>query len=364
VHGSLDRLGERDRLRLALIVFISVLSLTLAGCGQEYPQNTIDPVTSDFGASIQGLYRTVFWWTVLILAVVWTVLAYVLIRFRARPGLPQPKKIRGHLGLEIAWTLGAAIIVVLITIPTIRTVFRTQTGAGPDALVVEVIGRQWWWEFRYPELGVVTANELHVPVGRQVDLRIWSADVIHSFWVPRLGGKRDLNPWVRTPDALGPKVNRLTLTVREAGTYPGQCAEFCGLSHGLMRLRVIAEPEAAFREWVKRISSPAAPEPGSLAARGQEIFVRSVCAACHTVDGTSARGNLGPNLARLGARTTIAAGILENTPENLVAWIRDPARFKPGVKMPGVAQGGGGLPPTGLSEEQIEAVAAYLSSMR
>lgn len=360
-----NRLGQRGRRFLNPInLFILVVSVYLAACGQEHPGSTIDPVTSDHGSAIQSLYLTVFWWSVLILVVVWGVLAYVLIRFRERPGGPEPKKTRGHLGLEIGWTAGAAIIVILITIPTIRTVFRTQAEPGADALVVEVIGHQWWWEFRYPAENVVTANELHIPVGRSVDLRMWSADVIHSFWVPRLGGKRDLNPLVRQPEGGLPKVNRLKFTVDEAGIYSGQCAEFCGSAHSLMGLRVIAEPQADFEEWVLRMRGPAAPDSGTLAELGRELFMQSTCVACHAIEGTSARSTLGPNLTRLGARTRIGAGLLENRPENLAAWISNPARFKPGVKMPGVAEPGGGLPPTGLSEEQVEAVAVYLSNLK
>ncbi len=363
-----DAIHERDRrsvLSLFTILLAAILvGVSLAACSGQHPQSTISPITSDFGPAIHRLYRLVFWWAMAILTVVWGALTYVLIRYRARPGGPEPKRTRGHLGLEMSWTLGAALIVVLITIPTVQTVFRTQARARPDALVVEVIGHQWWWEFRYPELGIVTANELHLPVGRQVDLRMWSADVIHSFWVPRLGGKRDLNPWVREPDAAGPKVTRITLTAAEPGLYRGQCAEFCGTSHGLMGLRVLAQPAAAFEAWAARMKAPAEPEPGSLAARGRDIFLRSPCVACHTIEGTSARGTLGPNLTRLGARTTIGAGLLKNTRENLIAWIREPGRFKPGVKMPGAKVGGGGLPPTGLSDEEIEAVAAYLSSLK
>jgi cytochrome c oxidase subunit 2 len=358
--GSLSRHGQRF---LNLISILALpLALALAGCGQEYPQSTIDPASSDFGPAIQDLYITVFWWTMLILAIVWTVLAYVLLRFRARPGGPEPKQTRGHLGLEIGWTAGAAIVVVLITIPTIRTVFRTQAAASADALVVEVIGHQWWWEFRYPEQGVVTANERHLPVGQQVDLRMWSADVSHSFWVPRLGGKRDLNPLVRDPDG-SPAINRLTFTVSEPGIYMGQCAEFCGSAHGLMGLRVVAESDAEFEAWVQGMSASTEPDSGSLAAQGRDVFMRSTCIACHAIEGTNARGALGPSLTRFGNRTTLGAGLLEKTSDNLMAWIRNPAQFKPGVKMPGVAQEGGGFPATGLTDEQVEAVAAYLSGL-
>lgn len=335
----------------------------VAACGGEYPQTTIGPVT-EFGESIHDLYVQVFWWTMLILAVVWGVLTYVLIRYRRRPRAPVPRQTRGHLGLELAWTLVPAAIVVLISVPSIRTTFETQRPAPPDGLRIEVIGHQWWWEFRYPELGIVTANEMHVPVGRPVALELRSADVIHSFWVPRLGGKRDVNPPPRRPGEGPPKVNRLWFTVREPGFFYGQCAEFCGASHALMRLRVVAETPEAFDAWVASMRTPVVPEPGTLAERGREIFLRSVCVACHAVKGTPAQGAVGPSLTGFGLRRTLAAGVLDNTTEDLIRWITDPAAVKPGVLMPGVARGAGGFPASGLSPGEVEAVAAYLRSLR
>lgn len=357
-------MGARALLSRLRLGGTALPALLAGGCAQEYPGSTIDPVTGDFGAPIHDLYTMIFWWTVVILAVVYGVLAYVLIRFRARPGR-EPTTTRGNLILEVGWTLAPAVIVVLIAVPTVQTVFETQRPAPEDALVVEVVGHQWWWEFRYPETGVVTANELHLPVGRSVELRLSSADVIHSFWVPRLGGKRDANPRVRKPEGELADVTRLKFTVDAAGDYYGQCAEFCGLSHALMRMRVIAEPADAFEAWARSMqAAAAAPDSGTLADRGREIFFQSTCIACHAIAGTTAQGQLGPSLTRVGARSMIGAGLLENTPENLAAWIRDPQAIKPGVKMPGTQRGGGGFPPTGLTGEQVAAVAAYLSSLR
>ncbi|MBI4538617.1 MAG: cytochrome c oxidase subunit II [Gemmatimonadetes bacterium] len=341
----------------------SVLALGLAACGGDYPQSTIGPAT-DLAGHIHDLYVQVFWWTMFILAVVSGVLTYVLVRYRERPGAETPRQTRGHLGLEIAWTVAPAVIVVLITIPTIRAVFRTQQPPASDALAIEVIGHQWWWEFRYPELGVVTANELHLPVGRPVDLSLRSADVIHSFWVPRLGGKRDVNPSPRVPEGRTPKVNRLTFTVSEPGVYHGQCAEFCGASHALMRMQVVVESAEAFASWAEAMKTRVTPTAGTPEDRGREIFARSPCVACHAIAGTTAQGAVGPSLTRVGARSAIAAGVLENTTENLVRWITDPASVKPGALMPGTAVGGGGFPPTGLSPEDAGAVAAYLRSLR
>ena len=273
------------------------------------------------------------------------------------------------MGMELAWTILPAVIVVVIAIPTIQTVFRTQRPPSSDALVVDVIGHQFWWEVRYPD-GVVTANELHLPVGRAVSLRLRSADVIHSFWVPMIGGKQDLNPVVRPPE--GDTVtsdNWLNFTIREPGVFRGQCAEFCGQSHSLMGVRVIADTEADFRGWVNAWNGQSTPDAtatdtlvGAAAARielGRQTFHSATCVVCHAIQGTNAVGVIGPNLTLMGRRSTLV-GWLENTPENLARWITAPHSVKPGALMPGVVDPGGQFPPTNLSEEQVQAVAEYL----
>ena len=214
---------------------LALIALALAAaCRGEYPQNSLDPKT-DFAETIHSLYVSIFWWTMVILAGVWSVLAYIVIKFRENPNRPPPRQIHGHLGMEIAWTIGPALIVVAIAIPTIQAVFRTQTPppASDNALVVEVVGHQYWWEYRYPDLGVSTANELHLPVGRAITLKMWSADVIHSFWIPQLGGKRDVNPLRRVPEGEDARYTWLYFTINEEGTFLGQCAEFCGEAHSL-----------------------------------------------------------------------------------------------------------------------------------
>jgi len=325
--------------------------------------------------------------------VVWALMAYILIRFREKPGQERPKPIHGHMGLEIAWTIAPAIIVVAIVIPTIKGVFEVQRPPDGDALIVEVTGKRYWWNFHFPELGVTTANELHLPVGRPVSLRLESGDVIHSFWVPQLGGKRDVNPVVRVPEGEEAKRNWMHFTIKEEGVFWGQCAEFCGEAHSLMGIRVVAVSEENFQTWVSDWKTPAptanAPEDAAeaaaeadppevgvevgvedpLVARGREVFFQeSYCIVCHAVEGTAAPGLIGPNLTRVGGRSTIAAGMLENTPENLALWIRDPRAVKPGAQMPGaqsdVSYEGVTFPSTNLDDEQIRALAAYLSSMR
>ncbi len=415
----------------------TLLLLVLAGCGAEYPQSSISP-TSDFAEIIHSLYVSVFWWTMVILAVVWLILAYILVRFRARDDRPHPKQIHGHLGLEIGWTVGPALIVVAIAVPTIQAVFETQRERTGEEYVVEVIGHRYWWEFRYPEEGVVTANELHLPVGRRVALRMHSVDVVHSFWVPQLGGKRDLNPLRRVPQGENPRYNWLRFTITEPGVYMGQCAEFCGHGHSLMGLTVVAQEEGEFREWLGGMGAadaatdtaaapdtagatttdadapaetagtaapappdgqaaqeepeievdtaaartPAADTPAAAAAdewwadpglieEGRRGFHEvSYCGLCHSTDPTRAVPNLGPNLGNLGSRATIGAGRLENTPGNLITWITHPRAVKPDVYMPGTETAAprlgqeGEWPVTGLTPEQVRAVAAYLTSLK
>ena len=299
---------------------------------------------SDFNRAILHVYAIITWATGLIGLGVFVVLAYVLVRFRTRPGAPLPQQIRGQTLLEISWTILPAVVLLIIAIPTIQIVFRTQTqGAVPGAMRVTVRGWQWWWEFRYPDLGIVTANELHLPVGRTVTVDLEGPDVIHSFWVPHLGGKRDVVPG---------RHNRIVFTPDTAGEHWGQCAEFCGTSHANMRLRVIAESPADFDAWVAQQKAAPA-EPTGLAADGKAVFAKSACVGCHTIAGVSA-GVLGPNLTHFGSRTTLAAGLWPNTPDNVAAWVRDPQGLKPGVKMPDL----------GLTPEQAKAVAAYLTSLK
>ncbi len=342
---------KRSRsLLLASVAMLAVLAVG-AACGSEYPQSTLHPA-GELAESIDRLYRTIFWWAVAVFVVVEFGLLFVILRYRERPDAPAPAHVHGSTVLEIAWTLAPAVVLVFIAVPTIQTIFATEGRPPPDALRVEVVGHQWWWEYRYPDLGVVTANELHVPVGRPVALAMTSADVIHSFWAPRLGGKRDVVPG---------RTNRLVLAADSAGVYLGQCAEFCGESHANMRLRVVAQDSVAFAAWVA--GQQAAPPPiaadDSVVRRGAEAFrairqpASNSCIACHTIEGVSG-GLLGPNLTHLASRATIAAGILPNTPDGLTSWLLDPPREKPGSLMPRIA----------LTDGEIAALIAYLQSLR
>jgi len=293
------------------------------------------------------LFTDIFWWATGVFLVVETLLVVALIRFRHREGRAAPKPTHGHTLMEIAWTLAPAAILVFVAVPTVRTIFATAGEAPADALKVDVIGHQWWWEFRYPELALVTANELHVPFGRAVQLSITSADVIHAFWAPPLGGKRD---------AIPGHVNRIAFRATDLGDYSGQCAEFCGASHANMRLRVVVDSDSGFGRWATgQLAGPAAPTPGTPAEQGKAVYARSACIGCHTIQGVSP-GVIGPNLTHVGSRTTLASGLFPNDSAHLAGWIADAPALKPGSLMMRMK------PP--LSDADIAALVAYLESLK
>ena len=331
-----------SRYRLWLIA----AALGVAGCAGPFPQSTLAP-RSDYGWAIDHLFTDIFWWAAGVFVVVEALLVVALIRFRHREGRPAPKPTHGHTVMEIAWTLAPAVILVFVAVPTVRTIFATAGEAPADALKVDVIGHQWWWEFRYPELGLVTANELHVPLGRAVQLSITSADVIHAFWAPPLGGKRD---------AIPGHVNRIAFRAERVGDYTGQCAEFCGASHANMRLRVVVDSDSDFGHWATvQLAGPASPAAGTVAERGKAVFARSACIGCHTIQGVSP-GVIGPNLTHVGSRTTIASGLFPNDSAHLASWIADAPALKPGSLMTRLK------PP--LTDADIAALVAYLASLK
>ncbi len=281
-----------------------------------------------------------------IFLVVGGLLAYCIVRYRQRPGDDgrEPPQVYGSNPVELAWTVVPILIVLVLITTTTRTTYEIQAAVPPpDAVAVRVIGHQWWWEFRYPELGVVTANELHVPARTVTWLTLESADVVHSFWVPRLAGKTDVIPNRR---------NTMWLAPWEPGTYLGQCAEFCGTQHAHMLLRVVAHPRDEFERWVAAQRQPAATDPA--VAAGRRLFETTACVNCHTVRGTDAAGGVGPDLTHLMSRTTLGAGVAVNDPATLRAWVQDPARLKPGVLMPAMQ----------LGDAQLDQVVAYLATLR
>ncbi|MBI2872835.1 MAG: cytochrome c oxidase subunit II [Chloroflexi bacterium] len=326
----------------AVAALVVLIGLVLAACTPSHPQSTFDA-----SGPVAGMERNVFYWifwaAVFVFVTVGGVLVYTFVRFRNGEGIPR--QVHGNRRLEIAWTLAPAVVLAVVAVPMLLTLFRVSSPpAGEVAVNVKVVAHQWWWEVQYPDLDIVTANELHIPVGRVVDVTLTSNDVIHSFWVPKLGGKIDVIPT---------RTTSIWLKADKSGTYFGQCAEFCGISHGNMRFRVIAKPQAEFDAWAEAQRGPAAQVTGE-AERGAQLFVAKGCLACHTIRGTLAMGKIGPDLTHVGGRTTIAAGLLDNTPEDLARWLRDPPEVKPGANMPNLK----------LSGEEVSALVAYLQALK
>jgi cytochrome c oxidase subunit 2 len=254
------------RLRSAIPALLSLAALlTLSACGlTEYPNSTFNH-TTDFNTSIDALWQRLVFWGTIVFVVVEAGLIFTIIRYRKRPGGPAAKQIHGNAALEITWTAIPAIILVLIAIPTVKTIFETQKPAPSGALTVQVIGHQWWWEFRYPEYGITTANELYVPVGRTVNFELTTKDVLHSFWIPQLGGKRDL---------ITNRTNYLWFTpsdTLESTAWNGFCTEYCGSSHANMRIRMYTVQPDEFASWARHQASPAVFNPSAAAASATPV---------------------------------------------------------------------------------------------
>lgn len=314
--------------------------LLLSGCGSRI--DTFRPVTEE-GKEVAGLFTLVMILSVLVFLLVAVVLILILYRFRERQA-GEPSRRSGDRRLEIAWTATPAVLLTVVFVLMLRTMDAVDGGADEAEMTVEVIGHQWWWEYRYPDLGVVTANELHLPVGVPVRLELASDDVIHSFWVPRIGWKMDLMP---------NDTNVMTVTLDETGVFDGACAEYCGTQHAWMRVRLVAQPQSDFDAWVAAQRQPASVPAGELERLGEDIFFSNTCVNCHTIRGTTADAAVGPDLTHFGSRETIGAGVVENTSEHLAAWVADPASIKPGVLMPGYR----------LTEEETTALVAYLEGL-
>jgi cytochrome c oxidase subunit 2 len=279
-----------------------------------------------------------------------SLLAYVLVRYRQRTtdSDHEPAQIYGSSQIELAWMVVPLIIVIVLFLTTARVIFNTENASKPDgALDVIVIGHQFWWEFRYPKLGIVTANELHIPISdprhpTPTYLEMSSADTIHSFWVPQLAGKTDVIP---------NRVNVMWIDPGAPGLYLGQCAQYCGTQHAKMLLRVYAQSGSDFDKWVAQQQKPPKLDPFNRI--GQEAFLGNACVSCHTIAGTSATGRFGPDLTHVASRDTIASGAFLNTPENLKKWIDNPAHMKPGSLMPAMH----------LNDRDLDTVTAYLSTL-
>ncbi len=290
--------------------------------------------------------------TAVIFLIVAGLLLYALIRYRSRPSDSprEPAQIYGSNQIELSWTVIPILIVVMLFLSTTRVILGTESIPKPaSAFDVIVIGHQFWWEYRYPKLGIVTANELHIPISdpskpTPTYLEMSSADTDHSFWVPRLSGKMDLIP---------NRINTMWIDPAEPGLYLGQCAQYCGVQHAKMLLRVYAQSPEDFAAWVKQQQKPAEENLSGTAAEGQVVFMHNACINCHTIAGTVATGRFGPDLTHLASRDTIASGPIQNTPANLRKWVDDPNSMKPGALMPSMH----------LSDHDLDVVTAYLATL-
>lgn len=358
----------------------------------ELPASTFAPHSTP-ASELNQLSYFVLGITAAIFVGVSVLLFYAVFRFRARAGDDtEPPQVFGSMQIELSWTIIPILILVVLFLGTARVLFSVQDAPKPpNALDVTVIGHQFWWEFRYPQYNVVTANELHVPLSskaspRPTFMKLTSADVIHSFWVPQLNGKTDLLP---------NRVNEMWIDPQATGMYVGQCAQFCGPQHAKMLLRVYVDTPAQFQAWIANqqrtqaeisrsgpslmttpnagnpdhahgipsnspatsgevASTPVDQAPADDAHQGQLVFEQQACINCHTISGTIANGRYGPDLTHLMSRDTLASGAMPNTPANLKAWIADPNRFKPGCLMPAMH----------LSDRENAQITAYLLTLK
>ncbi|MCH8109742.1 MAG: cytochrome c oxidase subunit II [Chloroflexi bacterium] len=362
---------KTNRRSKGLLLLLGSLVALALGCTPSDPQSTfgtIGPVARD---------QAMVFWIIFALGVVVFVLVegailYMVIKFRRKPGDGDPEQVHGNTQIEIVWTVIPAIILIIAVIPTLIVVFSSANSPQtPEegGLLVEAIGHQWWFEFKYPEYGVVTANELHIPVDEVVNFKLGSVDVIHSFWFPKAAGKVDMVPG---------NDNTVWFLVEREGEFFGQCVEFCGVAHANMQMKLVVESQEDFDAWIAAQLADASVPTDPLALEGQELFMGgdTLCFRCHTVGGTRlARGNIGPNLTHVASRRHLASGLLKNTEDgsevvsnallqaNLREWLKDPDKVKPGNIMGRDAEVYNGTIPA-LTDNQIDALVAYLLTLK
>jgi len=340
--------------RASLMAALAAMATAIGGCasGGPYPLDTLSP-KSDLTRAILNLFKEVTILDSIVLLVVIGAMIGAIFIYSSREGDPgEPSAMHSDVTLEMLWTVIPALILVALTVPTVHTIIRTQPNNWPaGTLEVKVIAHQWWWEFQYPAQGVETADEVHIPINRTIHFAMTSKDVIHSFFMPSIGGKRDVVPG---------QDNQITLVADTPGEYYGQCTEFCGASHANMRFRVFVQTPEEFDKWVAHQNEPPFKPTDGPAAAGAKIWANAPCAICHTIKGVSGfskqytYGFRGPDLTHFGSRTTLAGSMFDNTPENVAMWITNPDAVKPGANMPTL----------GLEGEDLHNLVAYLESLK
>jgi cytochrome c oxidase subunit II len=327
----------------------TALVVALGSCTANARQDALKPKGSA-ARELNNLFVPVFWIAVVVFCVVAGLVLYCVVRFRARSDDEAPRQIHGHTKLEITWTIIPAALLAIIAVPTVLTVFSINR-VPKGAMQIDVTGHRWWWQYDYRDsadpskIMFSTANEMHIPAGQKVEVNLTSVDVIHNFWPPELAGK---------VYAIPGRTNHLVVEADHPGTYYGQCAEYCGISHANMRLRVIADSSQDYQTWLNGESGgPSQASSEGAAGAGLQIFNQKGCAGCHSITGIS-NGQIGPNLTHFKSRTVFAGSIFNNTDPNLRAWLRNPPAQKPGSVMPNL----------GLSEDEITKLIAYLDTLQ
>ena len=346
----LSRIAAKSRRQAFALIFI------LGGCAQQVfaDPSEVTNIFSPLSQPAQEIKET----SLLVLAVCGVIfiivaglLIYAIVRYRHRAGdeASEPPQVYGSNQIELAWTVLPILIVFVLILVTSRTIADIQDRKPPPTAVqATVVGHQWWWEIRYPELGIVTANELHVPAStgdrrQPAFLNLQSADVAHSYWVPQLAGKTDLIP---------NKENLMWIEPTKPGTYLGNCAEYCGTQHARMLMRVVVQSPDEFDRWVKEQQKNV--QVATNDDEGRKAFFANSCVNCHTIRGTSAQGKFGPDLTHLMSRETLAGGVVPNTANNLRRWVRDPQEIKVGCLMPNMQ----------MTDQEVDQMVAYLQTLK
>jgi cytochrome c oxidase subunit 2 len=314
--------------------------------GGPSSSSPFDPHSPEARA-ISGLFEQTLWICAAIGLIVAVLVGWCVVRFRAKPGAAEPVQTHGHRGLEIAWTVGPLLVVIWLFGLTASAMGSSDPPADREPDLV-VTGHQWWWEARYPN-GLVTANEIHVPTGKELLVRIESADVIHDFWVPQLG---------RKIDAIPGHPSFIWMQADAPGTYLGACAEYCGSQHAWMRIVVVAQAPDELAAWERHEMEPAPVPATAAAARGAALFQDKTCVKCHAIGGAGGFGGeqarVAPDLTHLAERATLGAGVIVNDPPGLARWLRDPQGVKPGSHMPDL----------NLSDAEVDDFVAYFETLR
>lgn len=355
---------------VSVVALASLVLPSIAAAQEATSPSPLLPASPNAGL-VAGLYWVVFWMAVVVFVLVEGLLIYATLRFRRRHDDEQPIQVHGNNRMELAWTIGPALIAVAIFVLSLQVMLTDRppdaegvsavsvasvcfnSDVSPDeaaaflavsTLTVQVTGKQWWWQLEYPDYGFTTAADLYVPVGEVVVLQLSSQDVVHSWWIPQLGGKQDVYPGTTT---------YTWFQVTEPGIYEGHCTELCGDSHAYMPMRVVALEPDAFEAWAGQQQAAVAEPATDLTQRGRELVSEKGCVGCHVLNGINEGPGVGPNLSTIASRRQIA-GIMPYNPENMRTWLSNPAAVKPGAKMPNL----------NLTDEELDALVSYLDTLQ